>query len=164
MLNSNSKGRVARTGFTLVELLVVLVIIGIASAVVAPDMSQWVANYRVKTVARQLATDLQFARMSAVANRVPCTVTVTPATNSYTITGVGTVRNLGDSNNPYYSQGVSLFRETSPGPPVTTSMTPVIVTFSALGAANPTGAIAVLMGSRMTRSVSVDAGGQIQIF
>ena len=106
-----------KKGFTLTELIVVVAIIGITSAVAAPGLSAWIGNYRAKTLARQLMTDMQFARMSAVASKFPCRVNLNTATNQYEIdlkdaggnwNLVGIVRNLGNANNPYYAQGVAL--------------------------------------------------------
>lgn len=111
---------IGRNAFTLVELLVVLAVVAIISAVAAPSVSQWITNYRTKTVARQLMTDLQFARMTAVAQKTPCQVVIDPVNNKYTITmtvagtTVGIPRQLGVSTignnqtNPYYAPGVSL--------------------------------------------------------
>ena len=86
-----------RDGFTLVELLVVLVIVAILSAVAAPGVSAWIQNYQARTTARQLLTDLSLARMSAVSLKQNCTVTVNPGTAStYTmlINGNTTTRRM----------------------------------------------------------------------
>jgi len=108
-------------GFTLVELLVVLTVIGVTSALAAPSVTAWVQNYRAKTVARQLMTDLQYARMMAVSQKIPCVVTLTTATNQYTIQQNGNNvaiprqlnfqyinNNSNNGTNPYYAPGVAL--------------------------------------------------------
>ncbi len=112
-------------GFTLVELLVVLAVIGITSAIAAPSVSAWIQNYRAKTVARQLMTDLQFARMTAVSQKINCVVTfnttLNAVPNQYTIQQNGNNvvpprqlsaqyinNNANNGANPYYAPGVAL--------------------------------------------------------
>jgi prepilin-type N-terminal cleavage/methylation domain-containing protein len=108
-------------GFSLVELVVVLAVIGITSAIAAPSVTAWIQNYRAKTAARQLMTDLQFARMTAVSQKVDCTVTISTVTNQYTIQqngnnvimprqfGVQYINNnINNQANPYYAPGVAL--------------------------------------------------------
>lgn len=70
-------------GFTLVELLVTLAIMAILAMVAAPGVSQYLANQRVKGVAEELVSDLQFARMESVQKNAPVTVTFT--TSGYSI-------------------------------------------------------------------------------
>lgn len=55
-----------RGGWSLVELLVVLVIAGIAAAIVAPRMEGMLAVMRVRGAANRLAADLAYTRHLAV--------------------------------------------------------------------------------------------------
>ncbi len=107
-------------GLSLIEVLVVVVILGITSAFAVPSFSAWIEKYRVKKAARQLATDLQFAKMKSIAEKVEYKIVFDSANKAYTIqrgdlpaastswTTVSIARQLADSTNPYYSKSVSL--------------------------------------------------------
>lgn len=156
-------------GFTLVEALVVVAIVAITSAIAAPSVSGWIQNYRAKTVARQLLTDLQFARMTAVSQKQNCTVTVTATTNTYTIqvNGVNqciprqlnpeTIGN--NQTNPYYAPGVAL--GTAP------AANPWTVTFTPLGLASfgpvNVSTATVAQGGVAAYNVQVSPTGGIQV-
>jgi len=57
-------------GFTLLELIVVLVIAGLLMAVVPPMLSAAMPGLQLKGAARQLASGLRYARERAIAGRV----------------------------------------------------------------------------------------------
>lgn len=67
-------------GFTFVELLIVVAILAIVLAVVAPSFQGLLAGKRVEGVAAELATDLQFARSEAVSRSASVRVTFPSAT------------------------------------------------------------------------------------
>ncbi|MCD6569391.1 MAG: GspH/FimT family pseudopilin [Deltaproteobacteria bacterium] len=53
-------------GFSMVELMVVVVIIAIGAALAAPSLSSWLAKQKLNSSARTLASHLQQARMASV--------------------------------------------------------------------------------------------------
>lgn len=53
-------------GFTLLELLVVLLIVGVMSAFVVPKLSKPLSNLTLKTATKQIASSLRYARNVAV--------------------------------------------------------------------------------------------------
>jgi prepilin-type N-terminal cleavage/methylation domain-containing protein len=67
-------------GYTLVEILVVMAIIGILSLVAIPWFLKLSQRYALKSGAREIATTLQAARMTAVKLNQPVSVVLTSIT------------------------------------------------------------------------------------
>jgi Tfp pilus assembly protein FimT len=61
-------------GITLIELCVVMAIIAIMAVFMVPSIGEWVQNYRIKQAARNMASDLQSAKMQAISLHRYCTV------------------------------------------------------------------------------------------
>ncbi len=53
-------------GLTLLELLIVIAVIGIATAVAVPDLSSWEVNSRIREAAGHIEEDMQWARSYAL--------------------------------------------------------------------------------------------------
>ena len=53
-------------GFTVMELMVVVGLMAIISAIAMPSFISWLPSYRLSAGARQVAGDLQLARMKAI--------------------------------------------------------------------------------------------------
>jgi Tfp pilus assembly protein FimT len=101
-------------------MLIAIVILGVAASLAAPSFSDWMRNFTTKKAARQLMTDLQLAKMKAVAEGIQYRVSFDDAGTSYALqkgdasegsgswTAVGIERRISDKTNPYYAKGVKL--------------------------------------------------------
>lgn len=78
-------------GFTLTELLIVMVIAAIMAMIALPNMSQWIASRRIASHAERIANLLRFSRGEAVRLNLP--VYICPAQ----VEKDGTVNNKCDS-------------------------------------------------------------------
>jgi len=84
--------RIGEAGFSLAELLVVLVIIGITATVAIPSVGSYYRAYRIRSASDLLVGHMRVARQIAVSQRLPVTFTVNPSPAntyafSYTIPG-----------------------------------------------------------------------------
>ena len=59
--------RRGETGFSLLELIVVLAILGLVAAIGTPNVVSWLARLRSRTVADEVVSVLQSARLQAIA-------------------------------------------------------------------------------------------------
>ena len=59
--------RLGETGFSLLELIVVLAILGLVAAVGTPNVVSWLARLRSRAVADEVVSVLQSARLQAIA-------------------------------------------------------------------------------------------------
>lgn len=99
-------------GFTLVELMMALAIMGIMATIVVPVTLAWLPNYRLKSAARDMHSAFMNARMLAVRENIPVQVilnnTVNPGFYSIDLNGNGIVDQPGEYrvNMGQYGSGV----------------------------------------------------------
>jgi prepilin-type N-terminal cleavage/methylation domain-containing protein len=108
-------------GFTLIEIMIVVAIIGLVSAIAVPSYVQWNARYQLRQAASDLQTNLLLARMSARNRNTAMTATFMKAADgTYNATFGGT---LAPVNFPKSVTGGSMILVTALGPPPTTNVT-----------------------------------------
>ena len=79
---------IARGGFTMVDLVITMMITGILAAVAAPKFADTLQRFRAESAAQRIKTDLEFARQNAMSKSTTQIVQFTPATDSYTLSGM----------------------------------------------------------------------------
>jgi len=73
------------SGFTLIELMVVIGIVGILSAIAIPSYFQWLPKHRVGTAARTVMSAVEFARINAVKTNANVTLNFDFGNESLTV-------------------------------------------------------------------------------
>lgn len=74
-------------GFTILEVLLVLSITGIMSALAVSDIPAFTGRFYLQSTARQISTDLREIKILSAIERSDYTVTFDPANNSYDLPG-----------------------------------------------------------------------------
>lgn len=79
------RDRRREAGYSLIELAVVLVLLGLVVMVGMPAMQDWLERYRVRTAAQALAADMQLQRMRAVSRNTAHTIVFDAGAGTYTL-------------------------------------------------------------------------------
>lgn len=75
-----------RKGYSLIEMMLAVAILGILVMVAVPDLLVWSANHRLRSNISELQGNLQVARITAINRNAPVTLLLnSPAANQYTI-------------------------------------------------------------------------------
>lgn len=70
----NTLTRKRELGFTMIELLITMVILGILAGFAIPAFSSWLPGHRLKSAARDVFSNLQLAKLEAIKQNQDCDV------------------------------------------------------------------------------------------
>lgn len=109
MCNKNSQNN---AGFTLIELMASIGIMGILIAVAIPSFFSFLPALRLSDAARQIATDLQQVRMKAISQNIAYQVNFSTSTSTYVVQKCsGACTN--DSGNIVLPDGIAVISATA---------------------------------------------------
>jgi type IV fimbrial biogenesis protein FimT len=144
-------------GFTIMELMVVLLVMGIVAATATPSFYASLRYHEIETAARRVMLDLEQARHAARVKSEPQSLTFTSAT-TYTLSSGASLQGSSQtyvvdlSTTPYELDGVTL----NLGGPTS-------VTFDGYGNASVGGTIVLEIGDK-TRTITLNqSNGEITV-
>ncbi len=112
-----------QSGFTLMELMIIITIIAVLAAIAVPNFLGWLPKYRLKSAVDELFSNLNLAKMTAVRNGQDCKVLFDA--DGYTIECLSKTVNLDG-----YGSGIT-FKN-----PDGSSGFPAFITFNSRGLSN----------------------------
>ena len=99
-----------QTGFTLIEAVIVLAMIGILAGIATPAIIHWLPDYRLRQAAMDIRSNMQKARIEAIKRNTYISIVFTPAT--YTPSGnVGSYKIFVDDGNGVQDGGEQLLTQ-----------------------------------------------------
>lgn len=85
LMNKPVRQRQAERGFTLIEVMIVVAIIGIAAALAGPNYGEWIARTQLREAISEVQHQLVLARITAISRNMPVTVTLSLSNGSMAI-------------------------------------------------------------------------------
>lgn len=105
MMENNIMAKKCESGFTIIEVLVAMIIIGIMASIAIPGFSRWLPGYRLKTAARDLYSNMQLAKMEAIKTNTNCSINLSTGTDQYTVSCLNKTIVLSDYGSGVQFQG-----------------------------------------------------------
>lgn len=77
--------RKRETGFTLMEILIVIALISVISVFAIPGIMSWMPDYRLKSAARDARSNFQKAKLAAIRERANCAFWIGGTNDKYVV-------------------------------------------------------------------------------
>lgn len=144
-----------RAAFTLVELVVVVMLLGILAGVAAPKYADSIGAMHLETAAKRLALDLRRARAHAVQKATDCTLTLVPAGRRYGCPDLASHTHRGEALTVNFDESGYRINMAVTGAGGDT------ITFDWRGETSP--CTITLTNNGRTKTVAVDAAGNVEV-
>ena len=87
-MSSRIRGSRGYQGFTLLEVMITVIILGVLSSIAVPAFLVWLPDYRLRSAASDLYSNMQLAKMMAIGSNKKCWMIFDPdGSGSYEIRG-----------------------------------------------------------------------------
>ena len=160
VVHGPGRGSRPDAGFTMIELLITLVLVGIVMAIAIPSFRGWVDNSNLKAAARTLSTDINYLRESALSTGRSHTVAYNTGTNTYTMKwdsdGAGNYQDV-----PNYTASRLLCDHGSNIQITSVTQTPIKIISS--GAINPFGTVVISNNRGSTATITTLITGRTHV-
>ena len=74
-MSSRIRGSRGYQGFTLLEVMITVIILGVLSSIAVPAFLVWLPDYRLRSAARDIYSNFQKAKLTAIKHHCLCTIT-----------------------------------------------------------------------------------------
>ena len=114
-----------KNGFTIIELVIAMVVIGIIAAISIPNLLSWLPQYRLQSAAQDLYFNLYLAKISAIKNNASWAIVFNAGADTYHVcSGKGPDNSWGGTDNEVikkvvlsdYGSGVAFGRGNAAAP------------------------------------------------
>ncbi len=140
-------------GFTIIELMVVIIIMGVMAGLSVPAITGSLPNYRLNNDIRNVTNSLILARSFSITNGTPYLCTFTQNASFYTIVKDLNANHVVDAGEP--TNTVQLSRN------ISISSATVTIIFSPRGNADVSGNVSLINSKNITRTVFVPLSGTV---
>lgn len=157
-VSSDRHGMAAQDGFSLLEALVVVAMIGVTLAVASPRMAAFVSGHRLEGAARGLALELQKVRLRAIAEGRCFQVAFSGGARSYQVLSKAGATPCGSSG--FANDGAARPIDDAGAIALAAAASPV---FTPRGLAETTTVVTLTAPDGSVRLVAANAAGRVDV-